>query len=124
MSEGFLAFKWIGWGAAGLLALATIAPNTSASQWNLVKSTMQKRPGLLKKTSASTGGTTTSTGTTSPTTSTSTSTTLPEMSIIPSNFDINSELVSSPLPQPDVVEGAFRFICNAGALRSDDPIVF
>ena len=38
--------------------------------------------------------------------------------MVPSNFDINTELLSAPVPAssaPDVV-GAFRFICNAGAV--------
>ena len=49
---------------------------------------------------------------------------------IASNFDPNSELVPSwgtgaipPSASPDVV-GAFRFICNAGQLLKDDPIVY
>ncbi|HET6941453.1 MAG TPA: DUF1996 domain-containing protein [Sphingomicrobium sp.] len=49
---------------------------------------------------------------------------------IASNFDVNSELVASwgsgaipPSASPDVV-GAFRFLCNAGQLLYDDPIVF
>ncbi|MEK7602223.1 MAG: peptidoglycan-binding protein [Patescibacteria group bacterium] len=49
---------------------------------------------------------------------------------IPSNFDINSELVPSwgtgAIPAsaaPDVV-GAFRFICNASHESFDDPIVY
>lgn len=45
---------------------------------------------------------------------------------IPSNFDINTGLVDKAIPpsaDPDVV-GAFRFICNAGQLRYDDPIVY
>ena len=46
--------------------------------------------------------------------------------MIPSNFDISSELISAPIPAsaaPDVL-GAFRFICNAGAVKADDPIVY
>jgi len=46
---------------------------------------------------------------------------------IASNFDINAELVTTgTIPgtaSPDVV-GAFRFICNAGQLLRDDPIVY
>jgi hypothetical protein len=49
---------------------------------------------------------------------------------IPSNFDVDSELVpawgTGDIPvsaAPDVV-GAFRFICNASHLSYDDPIVF
>lgn len=53
-----------------------------------------------------------------------------ELPAIPSNFDIQSELVPSwgsgaiaPSAAPDVV-GAFRFICNAGQVSYDDPIVY
>ncbi len=53
-----------------------------------------------------------------------------ELPAIPSNFDIQSELVPSwgsgaiaPSAAPDVV-GAFRFICNAGQVSFDDPIVY
>ncbi|CAA9538102.1 MAG: hypothetical protein AVDCRST_MAG91-3569 [uncultured Sphingomonadaceae bacterium] len=49
---------------------------------------------------------------------------------ITSNFDVASELVPSwghgAIPAsaaPDVV-GAFRFICNPGQIRADDPIVY
>ena len=46
--------------------------------------------------------------------------------MVPSNFDINSALMSAALPAsgyPDIV-GAFRFICGAGQLTNDDPIVY
>lgn len=53
-----------------------------------------------------------------------------DFNVIPSNFDINSELVPSwgtgAIPasaKPDVV-GAFRFICNASHFLYDDPIVY
>lgn len=53
-----------------------------------------------------------------------------ELPAIPSNFDIEAELVPSwgsgeipPSAAPDDV-GAFRFICNAGQLSFDDPIVY
>lgn len=53
-----------------------------------------------------------------------------ELASIPSNFDVTSELVpswgSGAIPQsaaPDVV-GAFRFICTAGQISFDDPIVY
>ena len=45
---------------------------------------------------------------------------------IASNFDVNSELVATAIPPsaaPDVV-GAFRFICGAGQISYDDPIVY
>lgn len=48
---------------------------------------------------------------------------------IPSNFDINSELVpawgtGAIPPVDDGPVGAFRFICNAGQLLKDDPLAF
>ena len=53
-----------------------------------------------------------------------------DFNVIPSNFDVNSELVpawgTGAIPasaKPDVV-GAFRFICNASHLLYDDPIVY
>lgn len=55
---------------------------------------------------------------------------LPELSAIPSNFDISAELQASwgtgAIPgttAPDDT-GAFRFICNASHLLKDDPIVY
>ena len=51
-----------------------------------------------------------------------------ESTLIASNFDVNSELVASwgtgAIPAPSDVVGAFRFICNAGQLLSDDPIAY
>src|SRR5215218_2787057 len=112
MSEGFLAFKWIGWSAAGLLAIAAIAPDSTTAQWNALKSTMGSRPGLLKKKNTSGGTTTTTSGSTTTTTTTS----VTEMSNIPSNFDITSELVNAPIPASSAAQltGNFRFLCNAG----------
>jgi hypothetical protein len=68
--------------------------------------------------------------TTPPTTQPAPSPSLLGEASIASNFDVNSELVPSwgtgAIPasaSPDVV-GAFRFICNAGQLLYDDPIVY
>jgi hypothetical protein len=134
MSTGFIAYKWLGWGGAALLAGAIIMPSTTTATFNALKSTMQSRPGLLKKTASSGGGTTsgsttgtTTTGTTTTTSTTgTTSATYTELSIIPSNFDVNSELVDAPIPGSSAgdQEGAFRFVCNAGQVLADDPIVF
>lgn len=82
---------------------------------------------------------TTASTTTTSSTSTSTTTLQPsptpfpkvgDFNVIPSNFDVNSELVpawgTGAIPasaKPDVV-GAFRFICNASHLLYDDPIVY
>ena len=51
---------------------------------------------------------------------------LPSLPSVTSNFDVNAELVTTAIPPsgvPDVV-GAFRFICNAGQISYDDPIVY
>jgi hypothetical protein len=49
-----------------------------------------------------------------------------QLPAIPSNFDRRQELLKDVVPSsahPDVV-GAFRFICNAGHISRDDPIVY
>ena len=61
-----------------------------------------------------------------PTTGASPSPTLSGELAIASEFDIYSELTSVGLPAsaaPDV-NGAFRFVCTAGQLLKDDPIVY
>ena len=61
-----------------------------------------------------------------PTTGAAPSPTLSGEVPIASAFDIYSELISAPIPAsaaPDVV-GAFRFVCTAGQLLKDDPIVY
>ena len=50
----------------------------------------------------------------------------PELSMIPSNFNISTEMVPAGLPPtnaPDNV-GAFRFLCGPGQVLYDDPIVY
>src|SRR4051812_23909015 len=136
MSDGFMAFKGLGLGVAALFAAAAIMP--ADSQWNplrLVARSEMQRPSLLKKalrTGTTTGGTTTTTTTTPVVPSTAAF--YPELSNIPSNFDINSELVdaAAPTSQGDIGGGqgasdplgAFRFLCNAGQIIADDPIVY
>lgn len=131
MSEGLTAFKWIGWGAAGLLAVATIAPSTSKSQWNALKSSMQSRPGLLKKKASGGGTTTTSTSTTGSTTTSTTSTgttfAYPQETTITSEFAASTTIFASYMPNPNPVSenvGAFRFLCGSGQLKRDDPLVY
>jgi hypothetical protein len=127
MSDGFIGFKALGWGAGALLAMAAIAPSAN-SQWNPLRIAKEKstkemqRPSLLKKNASYTGGTTT---TATPTTTSTTTTALPELTTVPSNFDVMSELVSFPIPASDAPDvGAFRFLCSAGQVLADDPIVY
>ena len=128
MSDGFIGFKALGWGAGALLAMAAIAPSAN-SQWNPLRLAKERsagelqRPSLLKKNASYTGGTTTTT-TTSPTTTTTTAA-LPELTTVPSNFDVMSELVPFDAPGSNAPDfGAFRFLCSAGQVLADDPIVY
>ena len=66
------------------------------------------------------------TSTPPPTTSPAPSPSLLGEVAIASDFDPYSELTAAPIPAsaaPDVV-GAFRFVCSAGQLLHDDPIVY
>ena len=127
MSEGFIGFKALGWGAGALLAMAAIAPSAN-SQWNPLRLAKERstremqRPSLLKKTSYSTGGTTTTSTPATPTTTTTP--VLPELTSVPSNFDVMSELVPYQMPGSSAPDfGAFRFLCAPGQILPDDPVV-
>ncbi|MFL6725444.1 MAG: DUF1996 domain-containing protein [Sphingomicrobium sp.] len=81
----------------------------------MLRRLLQKKPG------GSGGGTTTSPPTIP---------VYPEATIIPSNFDINTELQPSggngaiaPVNGTDV-NGVFRYACDAGALKPDDPVIY
>ena len=129
MSSDYSAFKAMAVGIGVIFAGVALAPTVTGGRFDMVK--MSK--GLAK--GKNTGGFTTTTPTTPTTTTTpppttSTNSFYSELSMVPSNFDVNSELVASwgsgaipPSASPDVV-GAFRFICNAGQLLKDDPIVY
>src|ERR1041385_3932580 len=109
MSDGFLPFKGVAWGAGALLLAAPVVP--SATSFNALKTVQSSRG----KKSPSPSPSPTPSPTPTPTTTT---TSYPEASIIPSNFDISTELLPANMPpsnSPDVV-GAFRFICNAGQI--------
>lgn len=136
MNEGLFAFKVLGTSVVALLVGATMIPDSTGGRFDRFRLEKQKPTvkGWWRQTSTTTTDTTTTptpTTTTEPTpTPTTTNPTYPEESTVPSNFDINSELVpswgSGAIPisaSPDVV-GAFRFICNAGQLAYDDPIVY
>src|SRR4051812_14668140 len=126
MSDGFMAFKGLGLGVAALFAAAAIMP--ADSQWNplrLAARSEMQRPSLLKKalrgTDTSGGSTTTTPAPIVPSTSAS----YPELSNIPSNFNVASELVDVAMPDKSAdPEGAFRFICAPGQVLADDPIMF
>jgi hypothetical protein len=129
VNDGFSAFKAMAIGVGILFAGAAIAPNVANGQFDLLK--ISKGKGKGKNTlpepsptpeEPSTGGTT---GTTEPP-PTTTNGFYSEDSIVTSNFDISAELINIPLPSsaaPDVV-GAFRFVCTAGQVLKDDPIVY
>src|SRR5690349_19944283 len=132
MSDGFIGFKALGWGAGALLAVADLAASASSQRNPLriaqeksfsQKSTGERQPpSLLKKASYNTGGSTTTAGTSA---STTTIACYPELSSIRSNSDPFSEMntiAQSPSARGDDV-GAFRFNCQPGQIRADDPLV-
>jgi hypothetical protein len=131
MSEGFLAFKGLAWGVAALLVGAVLMPSASNLQLDALRTTLRTSTTVdgmwsgkfWKKRLAMTTPTTTTTPTPTPTTTTSP---YPELSMIPSNFDINSEMISARIPGLNTGDdvGAFRFICGAGQVLADDPIVY
>jgi hypothetical protein len=90
-----------------------------------------KGKSTLPGTDSGSGTTTTTdsgglTGSTTDTTGSTSNSFYTEETMVPSNFDIYSEMISVPLPgtaAPDVV-GAFRFVCSAGQVLNDDPIVY
>jgi hypothetical protein len=131
MGVGFSAYKAMAVMILAAVAIAFAAPDLPANFDRL--RTGIESSGILKKSKS--GSTSTTTTTTTTTTSTSTTTSggtnlaYPELSMISSNFDVSTDLVASwgaaaiPVSNaPDVV-GAFRFICGAGQILYDDPIV-
>ena len=128
MSEGFSAFKAMALGIGAVMSVAIIAPDIATGQFDTFR--LRKDGGT--KPGKGGGGTTTTTPTSPTPTPTPTPTVpttgaiYPEDTLVPSNFDINSTLASAAIPGsglPDVV-GAFRFICGAGQVSRDDPIMY
>jgi len=135
MSDGFLPFKGLGWGAAAIALGVAIVPTASTFSFDSLRTTLKTKKtgggtttGTGGMTTGTGGTTTTTTGGTTTTTTTTTAAGYPELTMIPSNFDVNSELVpawgTGAIPGQDSVVGAFRFICNAGQVLADDPIVY
>jgi hypothetical protein len=129
VNDGFSAFKAMFIGVAIIFAGTAIAPGVADGQFDLLRITKGKGKGksTLPEPSPTTdsGGTTGGT-TTEPAPTTTTNGFYSEETIVPSNFDISSELINVGLPSsaaPDVV-GAFRFVCTAGQVLKDDPIVY
>jgi hypothetical protein len=142
MSDGLLPFKGLAWGAATIAIGVALMPTTSNFSFDALRTTLRistqsdpirtfkKRSGGTTTGGTTTGGTTTGGTTSTPTTTTPPPTTTaagyPELTMIPSNFSTSTELVPASIPgsaAPDYV-GAFRFLCNAGAVKADDPIVY
>jgi hypothetical protein len=122
MSEGFTGFKAMALGLGAVMFVAVVAPDIAGGQFDTFRLSKGKGKGS--------GGSTTSPAPTEPAPTepapTTTSAIYPEDTLVPSNFDINSTLMSTALPAsayPDTV-GAFRFICGAGQITNDDPIMY
>ena len=129
MSDGFSAFRAMVIGVGIIFAGVSLAPNVANGQFDMLKITKGKGKGRstlpdepAPEEPSAGGGTTT----TPETPYTTTNGFYSEETIVPSNFNISDELINVPLPSsaaPDVV-GAFRFICTAGQVLKDDPIVY
>lgn len=114
MSEAMIGYKGL---ATGLLALVIGASFLPSDEVRFDR--------LRIKKPTTTSPTPEPTPTPTPTTTT-TNALYSELTMIPSNFTVSSEITTGPLAKsgaPDVV-GAFRFICLPGQLKSDDPIVY
>lgn len=148
MDEGFSGFKAMLFGLGAIFLLVSVAPEVSNGQFDPLRiskkqptdgsGTSGRGKGRLKGgtdtggTDTSTGGTTDgSTGSTDGTGGTTTNAFYTEATMIPTtDFDVNTALVaawgSGAIPEssaPDIL-GAFRFVCGAGQLSYDDPIVY
>ena len=118
-------------GVGLLLAVTSVAPNVVNGHFDGLRLAKGKGKSTLPGTDSGSGTTTTTdsgglSGSTTDTTGSTSNSFYTEETMVPSNFDINSELTSVPLPAsaaPDVV-GAFRFVCSAGQVLNDDPIVY
>ena len=128
MTDGFSSFKAMAIGVGIIFAGTAIAPHVADGQFDMLKLNKGKRGKTSKGSTGSTTETTSTLPGVSPETTTGSTTNsfYSEETLIPSNFDIDTELVTAPLASsaaPDHV-GAFRFVCNAGQLLKDDPIVY
>lgn len=120
MSEAMIGFKGL---AVGLVALAMGASYIQTDETRFDRLRL-KKPKVVSPTPTEP---VTNEPAPTPTTTTALYT---EATMVPSNFDVGSELTpawgSGVIPKsaaPDVV-GAFRFICLPGQLAADDPIVY
>jgi hypothetical protein len=123
MSEGFSAFKAMALGLGAVMLVTVVAPDIAGGQFD----TFRLNKGKGKGSGGSTSPTPTPTepAPTSPAPTPTTSAIYPEDSLVPSNFDVIRMLDPSATPgtaAPDVL-GAFRFICGAGQISNDDPIM-
>src|SRR6476659_152950 len=122
MSDGFIAFKALGWAAAGVLAVTTLMPGSPMAQLNRLRTITSEfsKPGLLKKTSYPAVTTTTTAVNT-------TNVIYTQETTIPSEFSPSTSIFASYMPNPQPAAetvGAFRFMCGSGQLSYDDPIVY
>lgn len=117
MNEGFSAFKALAWGIAALFAVAIMVPDTG-SHFDRLR--ISKDVGKRGKSDGSVK--------VAQTTLPTTNVLYPEETFIPSNFDVDSELVpawgTGAIPPSGKGVGAFRFLCGPGHLAYDDPIVY
>ena len=129
-------------GLAAMFLVVSVAPDVTSGHFDPLRFAREKLGGKKNTTSGGTTSTGTTTGTTTggttgtttgtatgSTTTTTTNALYTEATVVPSNFDVTTTLQatwgSGEIPvsnAPDTV-GAFRFICGAGQLLYDDPMV-
>src|SRR6476661_787318 len=96
MSDGFMAFKALGWAAAGVLVVTTLMPGSPMAQLNRLRTITSEfsKPGILKKTSYPAVTTTT-------TTAVNTANVIyPQETTIPSEFSPSTTLFPAYMPNP------------------------
>lgn len=144
MSEEFSAFKAMAFGLGAIFVVASIAPDVTGGRFDPLRLRASKDGGSGRHTKTQTcpDGSVISATSTCPTptptprpTPTPTPTPIdttngvfPEATMVASNFDVSTALQASwgsgaIAPTTTDVVGAFRFICGAGPLMYDDPIV-
>jgi hypothetical protein len=103
------------------VAFAVVA-RSADGMWVYAKEANQNVPRLL----LTLGSASTPTSTTTFTPTPSTTATLDGVAVIPSNFDVDAELIPVGIPADAGTDpvGAFRFSCRPSHLSYDDPIVY
>jgi hypothetical protein len=132
MSDDFSGFKAMAFGLGAILFITAAAPDITNGHFDPLRLAKGKAKNGTDSGSGTTDGSTSDPTSGSTTGSTGSDTTTnpvyTEATYIPSNFDYNTALQaawgSGAIPAQEIGRGSFRFICGAGQLLRDDPIVY